>query len=52
MIGDHQRASHSASRSETRLAYSSSSGLFDSYQCGRSQPAASKNTASSSRSRA
>ena len=41
MIGDHQRASHSASRLVTRSPYSSTSGAFDSYQCGRSQPAAS-----------
>ena len=51
MIGDHQRESHSASRPFTWSANSSSSGSFDAYQCGRSQPAASKNTASSSRSR-
>ena len=51
MIGDHQRASHSASRGLIRSAYSSSSGAFDSYHCGRSQPAASKNTAPSSFSR-
>ena len=52
MIGDHQRASHSASRRPTRSPNSSSSGAFDSYHCGRSQPAASKKTAPSSRSRA
>ena len=52
MIGDHQRESHSASRRVTRSPYSSTSGAFDSYHCGRSQPAASKNTAPSSRSRA
>ena len=51
MIGDHQRASHSASRRPTRSPYSSSSGAFDSYHCGRSQPAASKKTAPSSCSR-
>ncbi len=50
MIGDHQRASHSAGRLCT--PYSSTSFAFDSYQCGRSQPAASKNTAPSSFSRA
>ena len=38
MIGDHQRASHSASRRPTRSPNSSSSGAFDSYHCGRSQP--------------
>jgi hypothetical protein len=52
MIGDHQRASHSASRRLIRSPYSSSSGAFDSYHCGRSHPAASKKTAPSSRSRA
>ncbi len=52
MIGDHQRVSHSASRRPTRSPYSSSSGAFDSYHCGRSQPAASKKTAPSSCSRA
>ena len=50
MIGDHQRESHSAGRPLT--PYSSTSLAFDSYQCGRSQPAASKNTAPSSFSRA
>ena len=39
MIGDHQRESHSASRSAT--SNSSTSGPFDAYQCGRSQPAVS-----------
>ena len=39
MIGDHQRESHSASRPST--PYSSTSPAFDSYQCGRSQPAVS-----------
>jgi hypothetical protein len=51
MIGDHQRESHSASRSLMRSAYSSSSGSFEAYQCGRSQPAVSKKTAPSSRAR-
>ena len=44
MIGDHQRESHSASRRLIRSPYSSSSFAFDSYHCGRSQPAASKKT--------
>ena len=39
MIGDHQRESHSASRRLMRSPYSSSSPAFDSYHCGRSQPA-------------
>ncbi len=43
MKGDHHRASHSE--------VSSSSAVFDSYHIGRSQPAVSKNTAPSSRSR-
>ena len=47
MTGDHQRDSHSASRRVTRSPYSSSSGAFDSYQCGRSQPPVSKNIAPS-----
>ena len=51
MMGDHQRASHSCSRRPTRSPYSSSSGAFDSYHCGRSQPTASKKTAPSARSR-
>ena len=51
MMGDHQRDSHSAVRRLIRSPNSSSSGAFDSYHCGRSQPAASKNTAPSSRSR-
>ena len=50
MIGDHQRESHSAARPLT--PYSSTSFAFDSYQCGRSQPAVSKNTAPSACSRA
>ena len=41
MIGDHQRDSHSASRGITRSPYSSTSGAFDSYHHGRSQPAVS-----------
>ncbi len=41
MIGDHQRASHSAWRGITRSPYSSSSGRLDSYQNGRSHPAVS-----------
>jgi len=45
MIGDHQRASHSAWRPST--PYSSTSPAFDSNHCGRSQPAASKKAASS-----
>ena len=45
---DHQRASHSCSRGITRSPYSSSRAALDSYQNGRSQPAASKNTAPSS----
>ena len=52
MIGDHQRASHSAVRRVTRSPYSSTSGALDSYQKGRSQPAASKKKAPSSFSRA
>jgi hypothetical protein len=47
MIGDHQRDSHSAARGMTRSPYSSRSGLFALYQYGRSQPAASKNSAPS-----
>ncbi len=42
MIGDHQRDSHSAGRCVIRSPNSSSSEAFDSYQNGRSQPAASK----------
>ena len=49
MIGDHQRASHSCSR--PLRPYFSTSGAFDSYQNGRSQPAVSKNTAPSACSR-
>ena len=45
MIGDHQRASHSCSRGITRSPYSATRAALDSYQNGRSQPAASKNTA-------
>src|SRR3981081_3159249 len=45
MIGDHQRASHSALRRVTRSPNSSSRSALDSYHCGRSQPAASKKTA-------
>ncbi len=52
MIGDHQRASHSASRGRTRPSYSASSFSFEAYQCGRSQAAASKKTAPRSCSRA
>ncbi len=52
MIGDHQRASHSAARCVTRPAYSSSRGAFDSYQFGRSHPAVSKKEAPSATSRA
>ncbi len=52
MIGDHQRDSHSASRGMTRSPYSASSFSFEAYQNGRSQPAVSKKTAPSSRSRA
>jgi hypothetical protein len=52
MIGDHQRASHSASRGLTRPSKSASSFSLEAYQCGRSQPAASKKTAPSSCSRA
>ncbi len=52
MIGDHQRASHSAARGITRSPYSASSGSLAPYQYGRSQPAASKKTAPSSRWRA
>ena len=48
MMGDHQRASHSASRRLMRSPYSSTSGALEPYHCGRSQPAASKNTAPSS----
>ena len=51
MIGDHHRASHSASRGMTRSPYSSSSPAFDSYQFGRSHPAVSMNRAPSSFSR-
>ena len=50
MIGDHQRASHSASRPLS--PYCSTSGAFDSYQSGRSHPAVSKNIAPSASSRA
>ena len=39
MIGDHQRASHSAPRGST--PYFSTSGALASYHCGRSQPTAS-----------
>ncbi len=52
MMGDHQRASHSAGRGRARSPYPASSVRFDSYQCGRSQPAVSKNTAPSACSRA
>ena len=38
LIGDHQRASHSAGRSST--PYSSTSAALDVYQCGRSHPPA------------
>ena len=48
MIGDHQRDSHSASRGMTRSPYSPSRRSFVPYQYGRSQPAASKNSAPSS----
>ena len=51
MTGDHQRDSHSAGRSISRPAYRSSSAEFDAYQNGRSQPAVSKKTAPSARSR-
>ena len=51
MIGDHQRDSHSASRGMTRSPYSASRRSFVPYQYGRSQPAASKNSAPSSFSR-
>ncbi len=51
MIGDHQRDSHSAGRSISRPAYLASSGSFDSYQCGRSHRAVSRNTAPSSLAR-
>ena len=47
MIGDHQRESHSASRGMTASPNSSSNGRLASYQKGRSQPAASKNSAPS-----
>ncbi len=47
MIGLHQRASHSCSRGMTASPYTSSRSALDSYQCGRSQPAASKNFAPS-----
>ncbi len=49
MIGDHQRDSHSAARGITRSPYSARSRSFAPYQNGRSQPAASKNSAPSSR---
>ena len=53
MIGDHQRASHSALAAGDRASpYFASSGALDSYQCGRSQPAVSKKTAPSASSRA
>ena len=52
MIGDHQRESHSTSRPFTWSRNSSSSFSFEAYQCGRSQPAASKKTAPSCSSRA
>ena len=52
MIGDHQRDSHSAWRGITRSPYSSSRRSFEAYHIGRSQPAVSKKTAPSSRSRA
>ena len=48
MIGDHQRDSHSAARGMTRSPYSARSVSLAPYQYGRSQPAASKNTAPSS----
>ena len=51
MTGDHQRDSHSAGRSISRPAYRSSRSSFEEYQNGRSQPAVSKNTAPSDRSR-
>ena len=47
MIGLHQRESHSCSRGITRSPYSSRRSAFDSYQCGRSQPAVSKKNAPS-----
>ena len=49
MIGDHQRESHSAWRGMTRSPYSASRPALASYHNGRSQPAASKKTAPSSR---
>ena len=49
MIGDHQRDSHSAARGITRSPYSASRPSLAPYQKGRSQPAASKKTAPSSR---
>src|SRR5476651_2589363 len=52
MIGDHQRLSHSAERRVTLSPNSSSKGALESYHWGRSQPAASKKVAPSSRSRA
>ncbi len=51
MMGDHHRASHSASRGISIPAYFSSSPSFEAYHCGRSQPAVSMNTAPRSRSR-
>ena len=47
MIGLHQRESHSCSRGITASPYCSSRSAFDSYQCGRSQPAVSKKNAPS-----
>ena len=47
MIGLHQRESHSCSRGITASPYSSRRSAFDSYQCGRSQPAVSKKKAPS-----
>ncbi len=51
MTGDHQRDSHSAGRSISWPAYLGRRLSFAPYQNGRSQPAVSKKTASSSRSR-
>ena len=51
MIGDHQRESHSAGAAVERRTPRPAC-AFDSYQCGRSQPAVSKNTAPSAFSRA
>ena len=47
MIGLHQRESHSCSRGITASPYWSTRWEFDSYQCGRSQPAVSKKNAPS-----